>query len=203
MKYIYHSLCRFVCAVCLSLACGMGLSGCEVVAVSVAMSALSDVENALREPLPDESRIIYTPKESRNLGFTTLQGSSLGSNPAEDKSKICFASFFDSQKLAFPVYFEYNPRLNSEGKYSASQTKAQGSFGEMRRKGGFCVEVASGYSLSLFTLNKKPSYIVFVPAAGATYCIRGEAPSSTHLNLSVSTRAHCEMFFATMKKKKK
>lgn len=203
MKYIYHNLCRFVCVVCLSLACGVGLSGCEVVAVSVAMSALSDVENALREPLPDESRIIYTPKESRNLGFTTLQGSSLGSNPAEDKSKICFASFWDSQRIAFPVYFEYNPRLNSEGKYSASQTKAQGSFGEMRGKGGFCVEVASGYSLSLFTLNKKPSYIVFVPAAGATYCIRGEAPSSTHLNLSVSTRAHCEMFFATMKKKKK
>lgn len=194
MKYIYHNLCRFVCAFCLSLACGVGLSGCLDVVLPTVINEITPANT---------SKSIYTPKQSQNLGFITLQGSSLGSNPMQDKSKICFASFFDSQRISFPVYFEYNPRLNSEGKYSASQTKAQGSFGEMRGKGGFCVEVASGYSLSLFTLNKKPSYIVFVPAAGATYCIRGEAPSSTHLNLSVSTRAHCEMFFATMKKKKK
>lgn len=198
MKYIYHNLCRFVCVVCLSLACSVGLSGCLDVVLPTVISEVTPANTG---------KSIYTPKQSQNLGFTTLQGSSLGSNPMQDKSKICFASFFDNTKLAFPVHFEYNPSLNSEGKYSPSGTKAQGSFGEMRGKGGFCVEVAGDYPLAIFSLGKYPSYIVFVPSSGATYCIRGDiivgGGAGSSLDLTMSNRAFCEAFFATMKKKKK
>ena len=197
MKHI-RRIYRFLCLACISLACGVGLSGCLDVVLPTVINEITPANTG---------KSIYTPKQSQNLGFTTLQGSSLGINPAPDKSKLCFASFWDNTKLAFPVHFEYNPSLNSEGKYSPSQTKAQGGFGEMRGKGGFCVEVAGDYPLAIFWLGKYPSYIVFVPSAGATYCIRGDimmgGGAGSSLSLTMSNRAYCEMFFATMKKKKK
>lgn len=173
---------------------GVMLSGCLDLSGTLVAQSLP----------PKTNKSIHFPKEK--LGFRLNENSSLGENPQDGRAKICLVSFFDNTKMAFPVYFEYNPQLSKNGTYAPNEAKSQGSFGEMSGRGGFCIEVASGYDLSVFTLGKYPSFVVFSPASGKTYCIRGDIVGgdfSQWLSLSFSTRAHCEYFFAQMKKNQK
>ncbi|MGX2971431.1 hypothetical protein [Helicobacter sp. T3_23-1059] len=184
--------------------CGLSVFVCVA---SVVFSGCIDViiPMAIDSAPPKTNKSIHSPKNSINLGFFLSQGSSLGDNPKNDRAKICFASFWDHNRLgvknlSFPVYFEFNPQLDSDGTYTPSEAKAQGSFGKMITKGSFCVEVAGEVPISVFSLAKYPSYVIFTPASGKTYCLIGtlefgdNAPNWLSLSFS-ATKTHCEYWF--------